>query len=102
MSARGTVDDGGTPDGSLCWCCGKNKSASQLLHLGSRPEAAVCLDCAMHLRRRAREQEAVGNPVRRVLHAGGQRVRETVMASGIHKNPVVGPVLRWVNRRLPY
>ncbi|HEX3827990.1 MAG TPA: hypothetical protein VHV82_12035 [Sporichthyaceae bacterium] len=101
MSACSTVEDGGTPEGSLCWCCGKNKQESQLLHLGSRPEAAVCLDCAMHLRRRAREQEAA-NPVLRMLHAGGRRVRETVMASGVHKRPVIGPVLRWVNRRLPY
>lgn len=36
-----------TADGftSSCWCCGMDKFEEQLLRLGARPGAAVCLDC---------------------------------------------------------
>jgi hypothetical protein len=101
VSTYSTVGDDDVPSGSSCWCCGREKPQSRLLRLGARPEAAVCTDCAMHLRRRAGAQ-ATRNPVIRHLHTAGNRVRDGVMATGVHKKPVVGPVLRWINRRLPY
>ncbi|WP_019874477.1 hypothetical protein [Sporichthya polymorpha] len=84
-----------------CWCCGAEKPESHLLRLGARPEAAVCGECAIHLRQRAR---ALGNrrAVARHLHNAANRFREAVISAGLHNRPGIGPALRWINRRSPF
>lgn len=101
MTARTAIDTDGTAGWSSCWCCGRDQPETGLLRLGARPEAAICLDCVPHLRQRARAHEDPPFVVRQ-LHAGGNRVRDLVTTIGLRNQPVIGPALRWVNRRSPF
>lgn len=101
MTARTAIGTDDTAGWSACWCCGRDRPETGLLRLGARPEAAICLDCVPHLRQRARAHEDPPALVRH-LHASGNRVREVVVATGIHNKPLIGPTLRWVNRRSPF
>jgi hypothetical protein len=94
MNSRTTAEEhtGG------CWCCGRPTPQGRLLTLGARPEAAVCLDCAAHLHRRAREAEC-GSALTRLPAAAAGQVRDAVMAARLHRLPALGPALRWINRR---
>ena len=83
-----------------CWCCGAPASEDRLVRLGARPEAAVCLDCAADVRRRARERVATA-PGRR-LHEAADHVRGAVMSRGWHEQPRLGAVLKRINRSLPW
>jgi hypothetical protein len=85
-----------------CWCCGQPRPADRVIHLGSRPEVAVCLACAhfLHQRARAREDQlrpSLAGRGRDLLRDG----RQLVMRRGWHQAPGVGRVLRWAGRRLP-
>lgn len=88
--------------GSRCWCCGRTYPESALLRLGEHPEVAVCFGCARFLHRRATEEADAFRPS---VAARGRSVvrhaRRTVMKHGWQGRPVVGPVLRWVDRFLP-
>lgn len=101
MTSKSTVDTDDDNGASTCWCCGKAKPETQLLRLGARPEAAVCLDCVPNLRHRAGEQENLSLVFHHLHNAGGQ-VRRAVISTGLHERPVVGPALRWINRRSPF
>ena len=99
MSTRTAIDTEDVADGwSACWCCGTRKPETGLLRLGARPEAAICLECLVHLRQRARAHEDSMAAVRH-LHATAHHVRDAVAAVGLHNRPVIGRVLRWVNQR---
>ncbi|HEX5966903.1 MAG TPA: hypothetical protein VFY88_00385 [Intrasporangium sp.] len=85
-----------------CWCCGNTYGESSLLHLGSHPEVTVCLACGDYLARRAQERRDEFSPslagrARDVMRAG----RRVVMDHGWHELPVVGRVLRWLDRYVP-
>ncbi len=85
-----------------CWCCGQQRPADQVVHLGSHPEVAVCLGCAhfLHQRARARADDlhpSLAGRGRDVLRTG----RELVVRRGWQHAPGVGRVLRWAGRRLP-
>ena len=85
-----------------CWCCGEQRPARLVVHLGSSPEVAVCLRCAhfLHQRARAREDElhpSLAGRGRDVLRSG----RAVVMGHGWQHAPGVGKVLQWLGRRLP-
>ena len=85
-----------------CWCCGHLLPADRMIHLGSHPDAVVCLACAhfVHQQARAREDElhpSLAGRGRDVLRAG----RQVVMRHGWQHAPGVGRVLRWAGRRLP-
>ena len=88
--------------GDRCWCCGGTYPASRLVHLGEHPEVAVCWRCATFLRRRATEQS---DALRPSVAARGRSVvrhaRSAVLEHGWQDSPVVGRVLRWVDRALP-
>ena len=92
----------GGPSGVACWCCGRPRPESDVLRLGEHPQAAVCLGCAhfLHQRARAREDAARPSPAARtrdVLRAA----RALVVRHGWQTRPVIGPLLRRLNRRLP-
>jgi hypothetical protein len=75
---------------------------TQVVELGNHPEVKLCLRCAhsVHLRARAREDEARPSPMARGrdwLRAG----RRTVMRRDWHRKPVIGPLLRWLGRHTP-
>ena len=101
MTARTAIDTDDSSGSSPCWCCGREEQETRLLRLGARPEAAVCLDCVAHLKHRARTHEDP-SPVVRRLRTVVRQSRDAVMRTGLHKQPIVGPILRWVNRRSPY
>lgn len=93
---------GGGAGEVLCWCCGDSRDESAVVRLGSHPEVAVCLRCAhfLHQQARSREDAARPSPASRVrdgLRAG----RRLVMRRGWQHAPVIGPVFRWLGRRLP-
>jgi hypothetical protein len=70
----------GAEDGRVrCWCCGQERPADHVVHLGSHPEVAVCLACAHFLYRRARAREDQLHPslpgrARDVLRSWRERV----------------------------
>lgn len=99
MSA-GTRTAVGEAGQSRCWCCGRNSPEDVLVHLGNHPEVGICVNCVHFLRRRARDQQA--NMMRRRLRSAAESIRRDVMARGWHQHPVMGPVLRWLNRHLPW
>jgi hypothetical protein len=71
-----------------------------LVRLGSHPEVGICVNCVHFLRRKARDLQA--NAMRRRLRGAAESARREVMARGWHDRPGIGPVLRWINQRLPW
>ncbi|MER7609826.1 hypothetical protein [Nocardioides sp. NPDC127503] len=86
----------------LCWCCDNDFPDEELVHLGAHPEVALCFDCARWVRRRAILRADAG---RRGMRVGLRRVvaqmRAAVIGHGWHDRPVIGPILRWIDRRMP-
>ncbi|EFQ82855.1 hypothetical protein HMPREF0063_12064 [Aeromicrobium marinum DSM 15272] len=85
-----------------CWCCDNEFSPEEVVHLGAHPEVALCFDCARWVRRRAVQgadarRHGVGARLRRML----ARIRAAVIGRGWHDRPVIGGILRWIDRRLP-
>jgi hypothetical protein len=85
-----------------CWCCGTPFDDTDLTRLGDHPEVAVCSGCAHWLWRRARSQQAGGGVTpgaiaRRAFHLA----RAGVVRVGMPDWPVVGPILRGLDRYLP-
>ncbi|MGZ4606682.1 MAG: hypothetical protein ACXVXV_11155 [Blastococcus sp.] len=101
MTATHTADDGA---GHLvpCWCCGRRCPAADVVHLGNRPEVAVCLRCAhfLHQQARGREDARRTSPAARARD-GLRAARRLVIAQRWHEKPVIGPLLRWLGPRLP-
>ena len=89
-------------DRPSCWCCGNSFDEQDLTRLGSHPEAAVCTGCAHWLARRARSASETG---RRTPGATARRavaaVRGRVMRAGAQDWPVIGSLLRRLDRHLP-
>lgn len=85
-----------------CWCCDNEFLDEEVVHLGAHPEVAICFDCARWVRRRAVLRADAG---RRGMRVGLRRilaqVRAAVIGRGWHDRPVIGSILRWVDRRLP-
>lgn len=89
-------------DRPTCWCCGNEFDETDLTRLGTHPEVGVCSGCAHWLHRRARaaterERPGLGPRARRVIDAA----RGRVMRAGAHQWPLVGPLLRRLDRHLP-
>ncbi len=85
-----------------CWCCSGEFAEVSLVRLGSRPEVAICLDCARYLNRRAiaRRDEHRWTPLRPVRR-GVQHIRDWVIENGWHRRGLLGAFLRSINRFLP-
>jgi hypothetical protein len=99
MSAEVQTAIGQTGE-ATCWCCGRASSEDALVHLGNHPEVGICVNCVHFLRRRARDLQAT--EIRRLLRGAAESVRREVMARGWHQRPVIGPALRWLNRRMSW
>lgn len=86
-----------------CWCCGSTFTEQNLVRLGNHPEVAVCPGCAQWLHRRARNGIDAGR--RRtpsaVLLRGLDAARVKVLRAGAQDWPIIGPVLRRLDRHLP-
>lgn len=90
------------PGSAECWCCGQAFPVEVLQHLGTHPEVAICAGCAQSLHRRARL--AADEHRRRpgaVLRRGFQAVRARVIRRGWHYRPILGRLLRRLDRNLP-
>lgn len=96
------VTAGGAPSDATCWCCGGLFDQEDLTRLGEHPEVALCPTCAQWVHRRSR---AAADRGRRtpgaLLRAALARAREAAVESGVADRPVVGPILRRVDRHLP-
>lgn len=87
-------------DQTRCWCCGKVTADDAMVRLGNHPEVGICANCAHFLHRKARDLQATA--MRRRLRGAAESARRGIMARGWHNRPVIGPVLRWINQRLPW
>ena len=85
-----------------CWCCGNTFDEQELSRLGSHTEVGVCEGCARWLARRARSSAEKGahNPGA-VMRRATLAARGRVMRAGLQDWPVLGPLLRRLNRHLP-
>lgn len=86
----------------VCWCCGQRRSAPDLTGLGNHPEVVICGRCIRYLHRRAverddRDRTGLAVAVRQVVRAS----RASVIRRGWQQRPIVGPLLRWIDRYLP-
>jgi len=100
MSAETAVGEtGGTGEGG-CWCCGRAVAEETLVRLWNHPEVGVCVGCVRFLGRRARDYQA--SVMRTWLRGAADSIRGEVMSRGWHERPVVGPVLKWINRHAPW
>jgi hypothetical protein len=99
MSAQSetAIGESGKSD---CWCCGRLTADQALVRLGNHPEVGVCVSCVRFLGRRARDYQA--SVMRKQLRAAAESVRGEVMSRGWHERPVIGPVLLWINRHVPW
>jgi hypothetical protein len=86
--------------GSECWCCGRTTAEEALVRLGNHPEVGVCASCVRFLGRRARDYQA--SVVRKQLRGAAESVRGQVISRGWHERPVIGPVLLWIDRHVPW
>ena len=85
-----------------CWCCGAEFDECDLVWLGSHPEVAVCFGCARFLQRRAAErEEELGLSRRSRVRVAAGRVRGGGIGRGWHNRPVIGRMLRRIDRYLP-
>jgi hypothetical protein len=85
-----------------CWCCGEQFDERDLVRLGSHPEVGVCFGCARFLQRRAAEREdELGRSRRSRVRTAVRGVRGWAIARGRHNSPVIGRVLRRIDRYLP-
>jgi hypothetical protein len=89
-------------DRNSCWCCAQEQASENMVHLGEHPEVEVCLPCAhfLHQQARGREDQQKHSPMAR-LRDGMRSLRELVLRYGLHRKPVIGPILRWLGPRVP-
>lgn len=85
-----------------CWCCGTPYPAAHLINLDAHPETVVCRQCAIYLGRRAKAADDALNPtlgghLRSVVSVG----RNQVIRLRLHERPILGKLLRTIDRHLP-
>ncbi|WP_330473505.1 hypothetical protein [Terrabacter sp. C0L_2] len=85
-----------------CWCCGNAFDEHDLTRLGTHPEVGVCAACARWLSRRARSTaDADVHTVGAVVHRPFAATRDLVVRAGLQDWPLLGRVLRRLDRHLP-
>lgn len=96
------VEQDEAADRPECWCCGRPFDESELTRLGQHPEVGVCADCARWLHRRSRAAAGEGHPSAGARAARAvDSVRSYVIEHHWHERPVIGPLLRRLDRHLP-
>lgn len=87
-------------DDSRCWCCDREYAVGDMVSLGAHPEVTVCRGCARFLNRRASAELGPRTPLS-LLRRGSLALRDGVIRLELHERRRVGPVLRWLDDRLP-
>lgn len=92
----------GAASDTACWCCGTPYSDADLVHLGQHPEVGICAGCARWLHRRAMahhddQHPSAAGQLRRAIGT----LRERVIKQGWHNRPIIGKLLRRLDRHLP-
>ncbi len=85
---------------SACRCCGQMTDEDALVHLDTHPEVGICVRCVRFLSRRAGDYQPSAR--RRQLRGAAESIRGQVTSRGWHERPVIGPVLLWLNRHVPW
>jgi hypothetical protein len=102
MAGVTVAEETSQPAAPACWCCGGEFEDRDLVRLGAHPEVGVCLGCARHLQRRAAEREDELRPSRAArVRAGVRGARDWVIGRGWHQLPILGRLLRRIDRHLP-
>lgn len=87
---------------STCWCCGNTFDERDLSRLGFHPEVGVCAGCAHWLHRRARSSAETGTRTPgAVMRRAMDAARGRVMRAGLQDWPVLGHLLRRLDKHLP-
>jgi len=96
------VTSGQDQTAASCWCCGREYSERELVRLGAHPEVGICFGCALDIKQRAsqREDELRPSPAAG-LRTAVRGLREWVIARDWHNRPIIGNLLRRLNRHLP-
>ena len=85
-----------------CWCCGNTFDEQDLTRLGMHSEVGVCTGCARWLHRRARTGADTGRRTPGVMARRAVAVvRGRVMRAGAQDWPVLGQLLRRLDKHLP-
>ena len=72
------------------------------MRLGAHPEVGICGACAVDIKQRAGQRQDELSPTwGTTVRTGVRRLREGVIAQGWHQRPLIGPILRRINRHLP-
>ncbi len=62
----------------------------------------MCIGCARFLQRRAKERHGQTHPSLAVnINTRVGHIRDLIIRHDWHRRPLIGPVLRWINRFLP-
>jgi hypothetical protein len=90
-------------ESTLCWCCGNAFEEAGLTRLGAHPDVGVCAVCArwLHGRARAPADEAKPTPGARLRRRLDTARAAAVIRAGLHHWPLLGRLLRRVDRHLP-
>ncbi len=85
---------------SACDCCGRPFPASRLSPASAAPEMTVCADCRHQLERESRDRSrgTLSKSMRRL----GDALRGLAMKFELQETRLLGPVLRWIDRRSPW
>ena len=99
VSVQSQSSEGPRP---ACWCCGKEFDERDLVRLLAHPEVGICLDYARYVKRRASQRHGELHPSAGArVAAGVAAIRARVVRGGWHDRPVIGTLLRRIDRRLP-
>ncbi|WP_328521000.1 hypothetical protein [Kribbella sp. NBC_00359] len=90
------------PAPTRCWCCDREYDERELVRLGAHPEVGICGACAVDIKQRAGQRQDELRPTwGTTVRTGVRRLRDGVIARGWHQRPLIGPILRRINRHLP-
>jgi hypothetical protein len=91
-----------TEEQPTCWCCGGVFAEDDLVRLGCHSEVGLCFRCARWVQRRAAEQAAAGGGGLAAQYRGMfGTARGWVLRHDMQDKPVIGRLVRALNRLLP-
>jgi hypothetical protein len=97
-----SADESARPSPTRCWCCDREYDERELVRLGAHPEVGICSACALDIKQRTGQRQDELRPTwGTTVRTGVRRLREGVISRGWYQRPLIGPILRRINRHLP-